>query len=80
MLIEKIESDDRREAFYAVSLLGKIGPPAADSLPKLEAKLEKLNTEMGRGKSSDDKGRSEFRRKFLAEAIASIKGEAIPKK
>jgi len=80
MLIEKIESGDRQEAFYAVSLLGKIGPPAADSLPKLEAKLDKLNEEMAKKKSSDDKGRTEFRRKFLAEAISAIKGESIPKK
>ncbi len=66
MLLEKLESEERRTAFYAVSLLGKIGPPAAEALPKLEAML---------AKPSEDKGRSEFRRKFLVEAIAAIKGE-----
>ncbi len=75
MLIEKIDSGERREAFYAVSLLGKIGPPAAESLPKLEAKL----AEMSSGGKREDKSREEFRRKFLAEAIAAIKGEAKPK-
>ncbi len=80
MLIEKIESDDRREAFYAVSLLGKIGPPAAESLPKLEAKLSKLSEEMPKARPKSEQGRSEFRRKFLADAIAAIKGESAPKK
>ena len=80
MLIEKIESDDRREAFYAVSLLGKIGPPAAESLPNLEAKLAKLLEEMSKARPKSDKGRDEFRRKFLADAIAAIKGESAPKK
>ncbi len=70
LLIEKLESEERRTAFYAVSLLGKIGPPAAEALPKLEAMLVKP-----RG----DAGRSEFRRKFLVEAIAAIKGESKPK-
>lgn len=66
LLMEKLESEERRIAFYAVSLLGKIGPPAAAALPKLEAML---------AKPSSDKGRSDFRRKFLVEAIAAIKGE-----
>lgn len=66
LLIEKLDSEDRRTSFYAVSLLGKIGPPAAEALPKLEAMLSK---------PSSDPGRSEFRRKFLSEAIATIKGE-----
>ena len=66
LLIEKLESEERRTAFYAVSLLGKIGPPAAEALPKLEAML---------AKPSADRGRSDFRRKFLIEAIAAIKGE-----
>lgn len=79
LLMEKIDSEDRKEAFYAVSLLGKIGPPAAESLPKLEAKLTKLMEEMGKSKRKEEKGGGEFRRKFLAEAIAAIKGESIPK-
>jgi HEAT repeat protein len=71
LLIEKLDSEDRRMSFYAVSLLGKIGPPAAEALPKLEAML---------AKPSSDPGRSDFRRKFLTEAIAAIKGEAQPDK
>ncbi len=65
MLIENIDSRERRVAFYAVSLLGKIGPPAAEALPKLE---EMLNSE---------RDRSDFRKRFLREAIAAIKGEEI---
>ena len=80
LLMEKIDSNDRREAFYAVSLLGKIGPPAAESLPKLEAKAAKLKEELtGKGRSGGDKTRDDFRRKFLAEAIEAIKGESVPK-
>ena len=70
MLISKLDSEERRTAFYAVSLLGKIGPPAAEALPKLEAMLEK---------PSGDGGRSEFRKKFLVEAIAAIKGDVKKK-
>ena len=71
LLIEKLDSEERRTAFYAVSLLGKIGPAAAEALPKLEAMLEKPNT---------DGGRSEFRKKSLNETIAAIKGETKPDK
>jgi len=70
LLMEKLESQERRTAFYAVSLLGKIGPPAAEALPKLEAML---------AMPSGDPGRSESRKKFLVEAIAAIKGETKPK-
>ena len=70
LLMEKLESEERRTAFYAVSLLGKIGPPAAEALPKLEAML---------AKPSGEPGSSEFRKKFLVEAIAAIKGESKPK-
>ena len=66
LLMEKLESEERRTAFYAVTLLGKIGPPAAEALPQLEEMLAKQKGEAGR---------SEFRRKFLVEAIAAIKGE-----
>ncbi len=66
LLIAKLDSEERRTAFYAVSLLGRIGPPAIEALPKLEAMLEKPNT---------DGGRSEFRKKALNETIAAIKGE-----
>ena len=70
LLMEKLDSEERRTAFYAVSLLGKIGPPAAEAIPKLEAML---------AKPSSDSGRSEFRKKFLVEAIAAIKGESKSK-
>ncbi len=69
LLMEKLDSEERRTSFYAVSLLGKIGPPAADALPKLEEMLAKP------GGSS---GRTDFRKKFLVEAIAAIKGEPKP--
>ncbi len=72
LLLAKIESEERRVGFYAVSLLGKIGPPAAEALPKLEAMLANPNSGGGR-----EAGRSDFRRKFLRDAIASIKGEPI---
>ena len=70
LLMEKLESEERRTAFYAVTLLGKIGPSAAEALPKLEEMLAKQKGEAGR---------SEFRRKFLVEAIAAIKGESPAK-
>jgi HEAT repeat protein len=69
LFIEKLDSEERRTAFYAVSLLGKIGPPAAEALPKLEEML---------AKPGGSAGRSDFRKKFLVEAIAAIKGEAKP--
>lgn len=72
LLIEQLGSEERRIGFYSVFLLGKIGPPAAEALPKLEAMLESPEEEGRRG------GRSDFRRRFLREAIASIKGESAP--
>lgn len=71
LLMEKLEADDRRTSFYAVSLLGKIGPPAAEALPKLEAML---------ARPGGDAGRSDFRKRFLVEAIAAIKGESKSEK
>jgi HEAT repeat protein len=67
LLIENLGSEDRRAGYYAVTLLGKIGPPASEALPKLQAMLDDRGSG-GRG--------SDFRRTFLREAIASIKGEA----
>lgn len=67
MLLEKLDSDDRRASFYAITLLGKIGPPAAESLPKLEAMLEKAR---------EGGERADFRRKQLREAIRAIKGDS----
>ncbi len=71
LLIEKLNSEDRRTAFFAISMLGKIGPPAAEALPALEAL---------RDAPGGDPGRAEFRKKTLAEAIALIKGEKEPRK
>jgi HEAT repeat protein len=69
LLMEKLDSEERRTAFYAVTLLGKIGPPAVEALPKLEEML---------AKPGGITGRSDFRKKFLVEAIAAIKGDAKP--
>lgn len=69
LLMKNLDSEERRVAYYAISLLGKIGPPAIEALPRLEAMLE---TE------SPGSGRTEFRRRFLREAIAAIKGEPKP--
>ena len=33
VLIEGLESDDRRRRYYAMFLLGKIGPAAKDAVP-----------------------------------------------
>ena len=65
LLLDKIDSEERRVGFYAITLLGKIGPPAREALPKLEALLEK----------PDSGGRGDFRRRFIREAIDSIKSE-----
>ncbi len=66
LLIESLGSEDRRVNFYSVSLLGKIGPPAREALPQLEKLLEASSSS---GRSSD------FRRRFVVEAIAAIKGQ-----
>ena len=36
VLRQELESSDRRLQYYAVFLLGKVGPPAADLLPELK--------------------------------------------
>jgi HEAT repeat protein len=66
LFIESLDSEERRTAFYAVTLLGKIGPAASEALPKLEAML---------AKPSSDSGRGDLRKKSLVEAIAAIKAE-----
>jgi HEAT repeat protein len=66
MLIASLGSEDRRVNFYAVTLLGKIGPEAAEALPKLD---EMLKNARGGGDNRD------FRRKFLREAIQAIRGD-----
>ncbi|MDP1561691.1 MAG: HEAT repeat domain-containing protein [Pirellulaceae bacterium] len=65
LLIEHIDSSDRRKAFYAVVLLGKLGPVAGAAIPKLEALL-----------ASDSQGGTpldDFRRNTIKEALAKIK-------
>jgi HEAT repeat protein len=69
LLIEKLGTEDRRTRFYAVSFLGKIGPPAAEALPKLESMLEEVGRDGSRG------SRSGFRERAIRESIAAIKGE-----
>lgn len=66
LFMAALDSEDRTEAFYAIFLLGKVGPAAAEALPKLE---EQLN------QGSSESGRSGFRSRFLRDAIAAIKGE-----
>ncbi len=68
LLIDNVDSEDRRKAFYAVTLLGKLGPAAAEALPKLEAILQ---ADSQGGAALDD-----FRRNTIKEAIAKIKPAA----
>lgn len=63
-LIENIDSTDRRKAFYAVMLLGKLGPVAAGAIPKLEAILQ---ADAQAGVPLD-----EFRRNTIRETIAKL--------
>ena len=64
-LLENIDSSDRRKAFYAVMLLGKLGSGAQVAIPKLEALLE---ADSQGGTPLDD-----FRRNTIKEAIAKIR-------
>ena len=66
LFIESLDSEERRTAFYAVTLLGKLGPAASEALPKLEAML---------AKPGGDSGKGDLRKKSLVEAIAAIKAE-----
>ncbi len=64
MLIAHVDSTDRRKAFYAVVLLGKLGPVAAEALPRLEALLQ---ADSQGGTPLDD-----FRRNTIKEAISKL--------
>jgi hypothetical protein len=64
MLIDHVDSTDRRKAFYAVVLLGKLGPVAAEALPKLEALL--------RADSQSGTPLDDFRRNTIKEAISQL--------
>jgi HEAT repeat protein len=65
MLIENLDAADRRKAFYAVTLIGKLGPAAAAAIEKLEAILQ---ADSQGGTPLDD-----FRRNTIKEALAKIK-------
>jgi len=65
LLSDNLESEDRRKAFYAVTLLGKLGPAAAEALPRMEALLQ---ADSQGGTPLDD-----FRRNTIKEAIERIK-------
>ena len=66
LFIENLQSENRRTSFYAISLLGEIGPPAKEALPKLEALLE----------TNDGSRGAEFRNRFLREAIKKIRSDS----
>jgi HEAT repeat protein len=68
LLMDHLNSEDRRKAFYAVTLLGKLGPAAAEALPGLEALLQ---ADSQGGTPLDD-----FRRNTIKEAIERIKTPA----
>lgn len=68
LLIDHLDSEDRRKAFYAVTLLGKLGPAAAEAVPKLEAILQ---ADSQGGAPLDD-----FRRNTIKDALAKIKPAA----
>lgn len=65
LLIEHVDSSDKRKAFYAVVLLGKLGPVASAAIPKLEALLA---ADSQGGTPLDD-----FRRNTIKDALAKIK-------
>lgn len=67
VLIDHVDSTDRRKAFYAVTLLGKLGPVAAAAIPKLEAILQ---ADSQGGTPLDD-----FRRNTIRETLAKLKPE-----
>ncbi|QDV25410.1 HEAT repeat domain-containing protein [Aureliella helgolandensis] len=69
LFIENLDSEDRRVGYYAVTLLGKIGPPARAAIPKLEEMQETL-------KKGDRRGG--FRRDYLQDAIDAIHGRETP--
>lgn len=64
-LMDNLDSEDRRRQFYAVFLLGRIGPDAADALPELKDRL---------ANSGSSRGRS-FLKRYLEEAIESIEAD-----
>jgi HEAT repeat protein len=65
LLLEGMKSENFRKRFYAVFLIGKIGPDAKSALPVLEEALKEVE-------SSERSGTS---RRYLMQAIDSIRGE-----
>ncbi len=49
VLIEGLESDDRRRRYYAMFLLGKIGPAAKDAVPLLKRLLDETDSQRFKG-------------------------------
>ena len=61
VLMAGLESDDQRSRFYALFLLGKVGPAASEALPLLKKLMEE--TESGRMKDSFQKAIEEIEAK-----------------
>lgn len=66
VLIEHLDSKDRRKAFYAVSLLSKMGENAVPAIPIMESILK---ADRQGGEALDD-----FRRNHLKQALETLKG------
>ena len=49
VLVEALQTDDRRKRFYAVMLLRKVGPEAADAVPALKRRLRESDSDRFRG-------------------------------
>ncbi|MGI9471382.1 MAG: HEAT repeat domain-containing protein, partial [Rubripirellula sp.] len=49
VLVGALESDDRRQRYYAMFLLGKVGPAAKDALPAIRRLLEETDSDRFRG-------------------------------
>jgi hypothetical protein len=49
VLLEGLQSEDRRLRFYAMFLIGKVGSDAKEALPMLKRLLEETDSERFRG-------------------------------
>ncbi|GIW99165.1 MAG: hypothetical protein KatS3mg111_2498 [Pirellulaceae bacterium] len=66
LFMQHLDSDDRRTAFFAIFLLGKIGPDAKRVLPELQKRL---------AAAEQDSSSSAIRTRFIRQAIEAIRGE-----
>jgi hypothetical protein len=48
VLVEGLKSKDRRQQFYAIFLLGKIGSDATDALPVLKRLRDESDSQRGK--------------------------------